>query len=63
MNHDRGTLLDRTLLEERLRGLRSHARTGWVLSDDALVRSLGGLVGRVLGPRKGERKSRFPRLP
>ena len=51
MNHDRGTLLDRTLLEERLRGLRSHARTGWVLSDDALVRSLGGLVrwGGVCG--------------
>jgi len=44
--------------EEVLRGLRSHACTGWSLGDDAFVSRLERLVGRVLRPRNvGESRS------
>ena len=56
-------LLDSALVEEELRDLRSHTRTGWPLGDEAFVSRLERLVGRVLRPRKRGRKPKLPRLP
>ena len=48
-------LLNSALVEEELRELRGHGRTGRPLGNETFLERWEGLVGRALKPQKGGR--------